>query len=66
MAIDFWSIGVILYIMLCGFPPFFSENNEELFELIRAGKFEFPSPHWDTISKQAKNLISGLLTIDPK
>ncbi|EGR29825.1 hypothetical protein IMG5_148090 [Ichthyophthirius multifiliis] len=64
-AIDYWSLGVILYIMLCGFPPFYSENNDELFEIIVKGKFDFPSPAWDTISKEAKDLIRGLLTTDP-
>ncbi|KAL4505982.1 hypothetical protein ABPG72_013743 [Tetrahymena utriculariae] len=65
-TIDYWSVGVILYIMLCGFPPFYSENNDELFELIVQGKFEFPSPAWDSISNEAKDLIKGLLTVDPK
>lgn len=49
-AIDYWSIGVILYIMLCGFPPFYEENDDKLFELIRNCKFEFQSPYWDDIS----------------
>jgi len=48
--IDYWSIGIILYILLCGFPPFFDDNNDKLFEKITKGKFEFPSPYWDDIS----------------
>jgi len=45
--VDFWSIGVIIYILLCGFPPFFEDDNAKLFEMIKAGSFEFPSPYWD-------------------
>ncbi|KRX01998.1 Protein kinase-like domain [Pseudocohnilembus persalinus] len=63
-SIDYWSLGVILYIMLCGFPPFHNENAEELFDIIKQGKYEFPSPAWDDISKEAKDLIKGLLNVD--
>ena len=45
--IDVWSIGVVLYIMLCGFPPFYSENTMALFRQIRRGDYSFPSPYWD-------------------
>lgn len=65
-AIDYWSIGVVLYIMLCGFPPFYDENDEALFELIKECKFDFPSPYWDDISDDAKDIIRNLLTKDPK
>ncbi|CAD8087970.1 unnamed protein product [Paramecium sonneborni] len=64
-AIDFWSVGVILYIMLCGFPPFYDEDNDKLFKIIKTGQFSFPSPYWDSISNEAKDLIKGLLTVDP-
>lgn len=63
--VDYWSIGVILYVLLCGYPPFYDESNEVLFELIKKGKFEFPSPHWDQISDYAKDLIRNLLVVDP-
>ncbi|ETO24613.1 calcium/calmodulin-dependent protein kinase type 1 (camki) [Reticulomyxa filosa] len=65
---DMWSLGVIIYMLLCGFPPFFDAtgNQKRLYQLIKAGKFRFPSPYWDYISDQAKDLIKGLLTKDPK
>jgi len=64
--VDLWSTGVILYILLCGFPPFFDENTANLYRTIKAGKFDFPSPYWDDISDPAKNLVCRLLTVDPK
>uniref|UniRef100_A0A8D0A8R9 Serine/threonine-protein kinase DCLK2 n=1 Tax=Sander lucioperca TaxID=283035 RepID=A0A8D0A8R9_SANLU len=56
LKVDIWAAGVITYILLCGFPPFRSENNvqEELFDQILRGKLEFPSPDWDAISLPAK------------
>jgi len=65
-AVDFWSIGIILYILLCGFPPFYDDDNDKLFELIAKAKVEFPSPYWDSISDPAKDLIRKLLTADPR
>eukprot|EP00499_Haloplacidia_sp_CaronLabIsolate_P005299 CAMPEP_0196781266 /NCGR_PEP_ID=MMETSP1104-20130614/9371_1 /TAXON_ID=33652 /ORGANISM="Cafeteria sp., Strain Caron Lab Isolate" /LENGTH=316 /DNA_ID=CAMNT_0042151489 /DNA_START=1 /DNA_END=951 /DNA_ORIENTATION=+ len=64
-AVDMWSMGVILYILLCGFPPFYDENNAALFESIKAGAYDFPSPYWDDVSDDAKNLIKGLLILNP-
>lgn len=64
--VDYWAIGVILYIMLCGFPPFYEETNQELFEQIKLCKYEFPSPYWDDVSDMAKDLIKKLLCKDPK
>lgn len=51
---------------LCGFPPFYDDNNSKLFQLIKAGTYDFPSPYWDDISDLAKDLISKLLVVDPK
>ena len=52
LEVDMWATGVITYILLCGFPPFRSldRDQEELFELIQAGNFEFLAPYWDNIS----------------
>ena len=52
-----WSAGVIMYILLCGYPPFYNENDGKLFDSIMAGQFEFHSPNWDRISREAKDLI---------
>ncbi|KAM4699328.1 calcium/calmodulin-dependent protein kinase type 1G isoform 1-T2 [Discoglossus pictus] len=65
-AVDCWSIGVITYILLCGYPPFYEETESRLFEKIREGTYEFESPFWDDISKSAKDFISCLLERDPK
>uniref|UniRef100_A0A665TCN9 Serine/threonine-protein kinase DCLK2 n=1 Tax=Echeneis naucrates TaxID=173247 RepID=A0A665TCN9_ECHNA len=66
LKVDIWAAGVITYILLCGFPPFRSENNvqEELFDQILRGKLEFPSPDWDTVSLPAKMLISQMLQVN--
>jgi serine/threonine protein kinase len=64
--VDLWSAGVIMYIILCGYPPFYDENDAVLFENIMAGKFEFHSPYWDNVSEEAKDLISHLLVVNPK
>jgi len=65
-AVDLWSAGVILYILLCGFPPFYEEELPALFEQILKARYDFPSPWWDNISSDAKALVQGLLTIEPK
>jgi len=65
-AVDMWSIGVILYILLCGFPPFYHDNTEKIFVQIKEGKFSFPDPYWTKVSASAKELVSLLLKVDPK
>ncbi|OWZ22298.1 CAMK/CAMKL protein kinase [Phytophthora megakarya] len=64
--VDLWSLGVIAYILLCGFPPFYDENNAALFQSIKSGVYDYPSPYWDCVSDSAKDLISRLLVVDPK
>ncbi|XP_018416803.1 PREDICTED: serine/threonine-protein kinase DCLK2 isoform X1 [Nanorana parkeri] len=66
LKVDIWAAGVITYILLCGFPPFRSENNlqEDLFDQILIGKLEFPSPYWDNITDCAKELISCMLQVN--
>jgi len=67
VKVDVWAIGVIMYILLCGYPPFSSRTNnqEELFDQILSGLFEFNSPDWDDTSYPAKELISWSLVVDP-
>mmetsp|Transcript_7556 Transcript_7556/g.8287 ORF Transcript_7556/g.8287 Transcript_7556/m.8287 type:complete len:235 (-) Transcript_7556:95-799(-) len=65
-GVDIWSIGVITYILLCGYPPFYGDTNQEIFKKIMARDFDFPSPDWDDISAQAKQFINTLLILDPK
>ena len=67
-----WSLGVVLYILLCGFPPFYGDEDEEMFELIRRATYAFPEDidgyqtTWGGISAQAKGLIRQLLCVDPR
>ena len=63
-AVDMWSVGVILYILLCGFPPFAESELTALFDSIRKARYDFPSPWWDSISPQAKSLVKKLLVLD--
>jgi len=65
-AVDLWSLGVILYILLCGFPPFYHESTAALYKQIKKGEFDFPAPYWTNISSSAKDLVRKLLTVDPK
>ena len=60
-----WSLGVIVYILLGGYPPFIEQNQRELFRKIRKGQYEFHEEYWGQVSDDGKNLITKLLTVDP-
>mmetsp|Transcript_22900 Transcript_22900/g.53437 ORF Transcript_22900/g.53437 Transcript_22900/m.53437 type:complete len:342 (+) Transcript_22900:28-1053(+) len=63
--VDTWSCGVILYILLCGFPPFFEESTPALFDLIMKCDYSFPDPYWTNVSDSAKDVISRILVPQP-
>jgi len=65
-SIDIWSLGVILFILLCGYPPFSDDVPSILYTKIRQGSYSFDSPWWDEISKEAKKLVSRMLTVKPE
>ncbi|KAK3730841.1 hypothetical protein QZH41_009954, partial [Actinostola sp. cb2023] len=64
--VDMWACGVILYTLLCGFPPFWHRRQVVMIRSIMQGKYQFNSPEWDDISSNAKDLISKLLVVNPK
>lgn len=63
--VDIWSIGVITYVLLCGFTPFYGDNQRQLFERILHAKFDYPSPEWDDVTANAKDFVSKLLVVNP-
>ena len=62
---DMWSFGIIVFILLSGYPPFVDNDKRALFRKIRKGDFEFHPDYWGGISEEAKQLVRGLLTVDP-
>ncbi|KAF0688082.1 Aste57867_20243 [Aphanomyces stellatus] len=64
-SVDIWSIGIITYILLCGYPPFHDENQRKLFASIKGGKYVFNAPYWDDVSDTAKEFIGTMLRVAP-
>jgi calcium/calmodulin-dependent protein kinase I len=64
--VDMWSVGVITYILLCGFPPFYAETVPEVFEQILKAEYDYPEEYWGEISDAGKDFINHLLVVDPK
>ncbi|CAL8335802.1 unnamed protein product [Merluccius merluccius] len=65
-AVDCWSIGVITYILLCGYPPFFDDNETNLHSKIIKAEYNFHKPFWDDISESAKDFIRNMMEKNPK
>ncbi|KAK0163940.1 hypothetical protein PV328_002621 [Microctonus aethiopoides] len=63
--VDIWACGVILYILLVGYPPFWDEDQHRLYGQIKNGSYDYPSPEWDTVTPEARNLINQMLTVSP-
>lgn len=63
---DIWSCGVILYILLCGYPPFNGDTDTDIMKAVKKGRYDFPVEEWSSISKEAKDLIINMLKYDPK
>ena len=63
---DIWSCGVILYIMLCGYPPFNGDSEKDIMKAVMKGIYDFPEEEWSSISKEARELVSKMLKYDPK
>ena len=61
-----WSIGIILYMMICGRPPFDGEDDREIIRKVRQGKYTLDLPEFKRVSLECKNLIKQLLSFDPK
>eukprot|EP00927_Polykrikos_kofoidii_P038814 TRINITY_DN33256_c0_g1_i1.p1 TRINITY_DN33256_c0_g1~~TRINITY_DN33256_c0_g1_i1.p1 ORF type:complete len:658 (+),score=126.87 TRINITY_DN33256_c0_g1_i1:97-2070(+) len=65
-ACDLWSLGVLMYINLCGYPPFYAMTDEEVYEKVTVGFFEFPAKDWTLVTEEARGLISMCLELNPR
>lgn len=63
---DLWSVGVIAYILLCGYPPFNGEDNNAVYDAVRRGRYSFPSAEWSGTSRESRHFIRCLLQKDPQ
>ncbi len=59
---DLWSAGCIMYILLCGYPPFYGDDDQEILRMVKKGAFDFDGEEWDEVSKDAKDLIKKLIS----
>jgi len=62
VSCDLWSAGCILYILLCGYPPFYGDDNQEILAMVQKGVFDFDGEEWENVSADAKDLIKKLIT----
>jgi len=62
---DMWSVGVIIYVLLVGYPPFMEDRQRDLFRKIRQGEYTFNYDDWEGVSQDAKDMIRSLLVVDP-
>lgn len=65
ILVDNWSLGIVMYVMLCGCPPFYGKNNKEILKSIVSGIYTFNLKPFKTCSDEVKDLVSKLLVIDP-
>jgi calcium-dependent protein kinase len=63
---DIWSCGIILYVLLCGYPPFNGSTDNDILKAVKKGKYDFPKKDWDNVSKEAIDLIQHMLQYDSK
>ena len=62
---DIWSIGVLTYVLLCGYPPFNGQTDKDILVKVKRGKYEYPESEWGQISESGKKFVSGLLAFVP-
>ena len=62
---DIWSLGVIMYILLCGYAPFYGEKDEDIYQQVLKGEYDFPKEEWDHVSKEAKDLVKKMIEKEP-
>ena len=66
LPVDIWSMGVIVYILICGYPPFYHEDDKKLFKIICKGKYSFDPSDWSDVTDDCKDFIGKMLIVDPR